>query len=354
MGIYKRKGQYYIDYHVHGRRVREVVGHSKKLAESALQARQGDVVEGRFHLKKHSRTTFAEFAAQYLEHSQTYKRSYHRDQTILVNLTPFFGTSRLGDIDAQAIDRYITQRATQVRPGTVNRELVLLRHLLNRAVQWGKIDKSPWSGGKMLRVENLPERYLSREEEVKLLAACNGHMGPMVLMALNTGMRLNEIITLPWEQVDLEQRVITVLLTKNDRVRKIPINETLTAILRELKASSQSRFVFVYARTKRPVASVRTAWLAALRRSGIAHCRFHDLRHTFASRLVAAGVDLVVVKELMGHSTITMTVRYAHAAPESKLRAVASLDQGTPALDGHKSVTKRISDKLAKYVTHYQ
>ena len=354
MAVYRRKGRYYIDYSVNGKRVREVVGPSKKVAEAALKSRLGEVAQGRFHLKAQSRVTFAEFAAEYMEHSKVEKRSWLRDKTILANLIPFYGTRKLDEIDTQSIEVYKLRRVAQVKPGTVNRELILLRRLLNLAVSWGKLDKTPMQGVKMLRVDNLPERYLSREEEAKVLAACTGHMRPMAVMALNTGMRLNEILTLSWDQVDLENRMITVLFTKNNRVRKIPINDTLLLVLRELKAQSQSRFVFTYARTNQPVTSNKTAWKAALRRSGIAHCRFHDLRHTFASRLVAAGADLVEVKDLMGHASINMTVRYAHSAPEGRRKAVETLDMPAAASDSHKHVTRQISDRLAKYVTHYQ
>jgi integrase len=266
-------------------------------------------------------------------------------------MLPFFGTKRLDDITPLLIEKYKQKRSGEVKPGSVNRELILLKYMLNLAVSWGKLGATPMKGVRMLRVDNFPERILSRQEEEVLLKASCDHLKPVILTALHTGMRLTEILTLKWDQVDLDQRVITILFSKNGRIRKIPINAVLMAIFKGLREKSTTPFVFVVGEAKCPVSSMRTAWLAALRRSGIAHCRFHDLRHTFASRLVAAGVDLVTVKELLGHSTITMTIRYSHSAPESKQKAVAMLENGIFDKDGHFMDTKAISDKLAKYVS---
>ncbi len=173
----------------------------------------------------------------------------------------------------------------------------------------------------------------------------------MVITALHPGMRLGEILALRWEQVDLRQRMVTVLNAKNGKARKIPLNAVMMELLERLKEGSRSDHVFMSGRTRRPVSGMRTAWLAAIRRSGIARCRFHDLRHTCASRMVAGGVDLVTVKEILGHSTITMTVRYAHSAPESKRKAVEALERVIPETDGQFLDTKAISDKLSRYST---
>jgi integrase len=116
-------------------------------------------------------------------------------------------------------------------------------------------------------------------------------------------------------------------------VRRIPVNGILLEALRGLKGKASSEFVFVCDKTGGPIHKFQHAWLNALGRSGIPRCRFHDLRHTFASHLVAGGVDLVTVKELLGHSDITMTSRYAHSAPENKRQAVAVLERRLGAQD---------------------
>lgn len=353
MGIFKVKGKYFIDYRVHGRRVREGVGPSRKAAEQALAVRKAEIVQGRYQFRERHRTTFAELAGQYMPLARVNKRSWDRDQSLLTNLLPAFGARRLDDINPLSIEEYKRQRLEKVKPATVNRELALLRHMLNLAVSWKKLASNPMRDVRMLRVDNVQDRILTKKETDALLRACCGHLRPVVITALHTGMRLGEILTLRWGQVDLGQRMVTVLNAKNGKARKIPLNNVMMELLEKIKEGSRSDHVFVSDRTKRPVSGMRTAWLAAIRRSGIARCRFHDLRHTCASRMVAAGVDLVTVKEILGHSTITMTVRYAHSAPESKRKAVEALERVIPETDGQFLDTKAISDKLSKYATHY-
>lgn len=341
-------GKYFIDYRVHGRRVREGIGSSRKAAEQALAVRKAEIVQGRYQFRERHRTTFAELAGQYMPLARVNKRSWGRDQSLLTNLLPVFGARRLDDIGPLLIEEYKRQRLEKVRPATVNRELALLKHMLNLAVGWKKLASNHMRGVRMLRVDNVQERILTGRETDALLAACCAHLRPVVITALHTGMRLNEILTLKWQQVDLRQRVITILNPKNGKARKVPLNAVMLSLLGGLGKDACSEHVFVAGRARRPVAGMRTAWLSALRRSGIARCRFHDLRHTCASRMSAAGVDLVTIKEILGHSSIAMTVRYAHFAPESKRKAVEALERVIPETDGQFLDTKAISDKLTK------
>jgi integrase len=348
MGIYARNGKYFIDYRFQGRRIRECVGPNKKMAEQALAIKQAEIAQGRFQIKAQHHLSFRDFAATYLDFARTEKRSWERDKSILTNLLPFFGHRNLGDITSFLIENYKQQRVAKVKPATVNREIALLKHMFNMAIRWGKADANPMKDVRLFREDNIQERVLSQDEITRILDSCSDYYRPVVLTALHTGMRKNEIHTLKWSQVDLEQRVITVLFSKNGRIRKIPINGTLLALFQQMKTRASSEYVFIYPNSKGPVPDSRTAWLNALKKSGIPHCRFHDLRHTFATHLVAAGVDLVTVKELMGHQNILMTTRYAHAAPENKRNAVALLDNRMAQLDGHQMDTK---PKLIEYTT---
>ena len=351
MGVVFKNGKYLIDYRVKGRRIREVIGPNKRMAEQALAVRLSEIVQGRYKMARQGRETFAEFSKAYMEHSRANKRSWDRDVTLLSNLLPFFGKRQLSDITPHLIEGYKRQRLERVKPATVNREIALLKHMYNMAMLWEKASTNPMKGVKLLREENIPERVLTAEEISKLLDACTEkYSRPIVLTALHTGMRLNEILSLKWPQVDLAQRVITVLHSKNGKVRKIPINDTLFSMFAALRGKAVSEFVFIYYKTKGPVTVFRNAWLNALKRSGIAHARFHDLRHTFASNLVKAGVDLKTVMELLGHSTIIMTSRYAHSAPESKKAAVSVMDvvvghKGGHFLDTCTKVEQKDSDK---------
>jgi integrase len=143
-------------------------------------------------------------------------------------------------------------------------------------------------------------------------------------MALHTGVRKGELLTLKWDQVNLEQGIISILDTKNHERRDIPMDETAKEILRGIERKGEAVFSNG---DGQGIVSVRAAFDTAVRKSGITDFRFHDLRHTFASNLVMAGVDLMTVKELMGHKTLAMTLRYAHLAPNHKSRAINILDQ---------------------------
>jgi integrase len=153
-----------------------------------------------------------------------------------------------------------------------------------------------------------------------------------VIVALNTGMRIGEILNLRYDQIDLASGVIIVEHTKNGKIRKIPINSKLHDLLDNAKMIGN----FVFGNGINPYGSIKKGFHAAIRRAGIPHLRFHDLRHTFATRLVSNGVDLATVKELLGHSTITMTMRYTHPTPEHKIQAVESLVSNKKwTTDGH-------------------
>lgn len=346
MGIFQKNGQYFIDYYYQGKRVREKAGTNKRDAENRLAIRKAEILQGRYHIKQRSKMTFAEFSEIYMEYAKANKRSWLRDHTSLTHLVPEFGTKKLDEITSRSIEEYKIKRLEKVKPATVNRELVLLKHQFNLAISWGNAATNPMKGVRLLREANIQERILTKDEIARLLSVCSDYFRPIVLTALHTGMRKMEILTLKWEQVDLDNRVITILFSKSGRIRKIPINAVLFEVLRGLKEKATSEYVFICRRTKLPPGEIRTAWLTAIRKSSII-CRFHDLRHTFASHLVASGVDIVTVKELLGHSEIKMTMRYAHSAPASKVKAVAALENSIGEEHGHYLDTKPKTASLA-------
>ena len=187
---------------------------------------------------------------------------------------------------------------------------------------------------KLLEENNRRLRYLSKEECRQLINACDSHLSPMVICALNTGMRKGEILGLTWDDIDLVNGFILLPITKNGDRREIPINTTLRATLEELARGTRERprridipYVFYDPRTCTKYGNVQKSFNSALRRAKIRDFRFHDLRHCFASQLVMLGIDITTVKELLGHKTLTMTLRYAHLAPSHKVKAVDVLDK---------------------------
>jgi len=360
MAIFKKNGNWYIDYYCDLVRFRQKIGPSKKQAEQMLAIRQAEILQGRFDIKAHRKSVlFKELTEHYLEYSKATKRSYKRDGNSIKHLLAFFGSYRINQIKTEMVERYKIQRRNEImtRPkylgrdprdipmATINREVVCLKHMFNMGIKWGKAEHNPVKGVKLFKEDNVVERLLSDMDVDALLAASSEHLKDIILIALNTGMRLGEILNLKWEQVDLHQDYITVIRTKSGKQRKIPINQTVHNLLIDHPRDG----IFIFHRDGKPYGAVKTAFNNALRRSGVGYCRFHDLRHTFATKLVLSGVSLPVVKELLGHASIETTMRYAHPTPESKKQAVAMLDWQKVALDRHylDTGTSSAGDRLA-------
>ena len=160
-----------------------------------------------------------------------------------------------------------------------------------------------------------------------MLAQCKEPLKPLVVTALHTGFRKSELLAHTWEDIDFERRIVTVraAYAKNGESRSVPINDVLHATLEEVRIKTQGEGPVFRSRAGTPYRSFRTAFQRAVRLAAISDFTFHDLRHTFASRLAMAGVDLPTVKELMGHKDIAMTLRYTHLSSGHKLEAISKL-----------------------------
>lgn len=346
MAIFKKNEKWYIDYYFEGRRVRECVGVNKKVAEQALAIRKAEITQGKYNFKQNKASIkFEDFTEAYLEYSKANKKSYGRDVSCIKALSSYFKEKRLSEIAPWQIEKYKVKRAGEVAQSTVNRELECLKHMFTMAIKWGKAIINPVKEVKFFRVDNISLRVLTNEEEQRLLDNSSDHLKPIIITALNAGMRLGEILVLTWDKIDFDERTITVEYTKNREYRIMPMNQYLTETLKSVKKVSS----YVFCKDdKLPYGSIKTAFKNAIRRSGILHCRFHDLRHTFATRLVMRGVDLVTVQQLLGHKSIAMTMRYSHPTPEHKRRAVELLEIAT---DGHYMDTKAERDKALISIT---
>ena len=179
---------------------------------------------------------------------------------------------------------------------------------------------------RFLKENNKRLRFLDVNECKRLISCCSKHLKPIVITALNTGMRRGEILSLKWEQVDLKHGYISLRDTKSGEGRDIPINNTLERLFKEMPHSIESIYVFT-GKDGDPYKGVKRSYNTALRNAEIYGATFHSLRHTFASQLIMAGVDLTSVQELLGHKSLNMTLRYAHLAPEHKTKAVKKLDE---------------------------
>jgi len=315
-----------------GKRKYKVVQHARTREEAllALESERRRVFANEYGLSQKAKdVTFFNIAVQYLEnYAKVNNRAWKRDKDCLKNMKAFFGNCCLKDITPFQIEKYKAHRLHQgVKPGTVNRELSVLKRVFNLAIDWNMAEENPVRRVKFFQQPEPKERILSEGEERKLISASSEHLRPIIITALNTGMRLGEILSLKWRQINLRKREIEVIKTKSGRKRVIPINDVLFEILNGLKREDEFVFIYRDSRTNRPrpVKSIRHSFTNACRRAEIKGLTFHDLRHTFASRLVEKGIDLITVKELLGHSSVKTTERYTHTLKKEKERAVETL-----------------------------
>ncbi len=323
MGTFKRGKKWYIEYRYKGKRIRETVSESKAVADAALRKRLTQIAEDRFlDRKKEKLIKLEDFAKLYMQnYSRPNKLSFSRDQICINHLLGHFKGQYLTEINVFDVEDYKRIRLKKVKPPTVNHELKCLKAMLNKAMEWGIINEYPLSRIKLLKTENKRLRFLELEEIERLVSACEGNIAAIVTLALHTGMRRGEILSLKWRDVDFNHRLITLLRTKNGEKREIHMNDIVYDTLLAHPRNKRSQYVFSYKNGKQ-IRDIRGSFEQALKRAGITDFRFHDLRHTFASHLVMAGIDLTTVQELMGHKSYLMTLRYAHLSPRHKKAAV--------------------------------
>jgi len=326
-----------------GKRVRKVA-RLAQTEEEALIVLQDEIqraFDREYSLKRENeKAKFFEFANVYLEnYAKLKKRSWESDQKYLRSqLIPFFGEMELSEISPLHVNKFMVKRQGDgVRNSTINRELTVLKKMLNLAIEWQyDIRINPVKKGNFFSEEEYRrDRVLSEEEEKRLFRTAAPHLRPILTCALRTGMRYSEILSLKWENCDLSEREITIRAesNKSGKKRVIPIGNRLHSelvILWELNRE-KSEYAFLYLDTKtgkqRPVKTVRKAFVNACRRAGIEDFRFHDLRHTFGSRLVSRGADPVSVKDILGHANLRTTEVYLHSSMKRMREAVALLDE---------------------------
>jgi integrase len=323
---------YWIRYAgIDGRIIRESSGSRVfKDAETLHIQRKQTVKEGKQpEIKRIVNHTFNELVQQYLIWAER-QRSFRSKRGFIKQLAEAFGNLPLRRFNSMLIEQYQTERLQKGnKPATVNRLLATLKHMFTKAVEWDMVEDETLKRvrkAKLLEENNKRLRYLSKEECQNLVACCDKHLRPIVITALNTGMRKGEILGLRWESVDLRHGFILLEQTKNGERREIPINDSMRSTFQNVIRRLDVPCVFHDPATGKPYQDVKRSFKTALKRAEIKNFHFHDLRHTFASHLVMAGVDIATVKELLGHKTLTMTLRYAHLAPAHKAKAVEVLD----------------------------
>lgn len=338
MGLYKRKDSqvWWLSFCAGGRQHRvSSETDNRELAQRILRSIEGKVAEGKWFPETKTEQveySFAELADRYSAWAEGRQRAYECwKRYVIKQLVRRFGHMKLHMFNTRLLEQFQSERLKKGnKPATVNRLIAVISHMFTKALDWEMLERAKVSS---IRVKMLPEnnrrlRYLSRDECETLINACEPHLRPIVITALNAGMRRGEILGLQWDKhIDLKHGFILLDITKNGERREIPINATLKASLQGLTRRLDIPHVFYDGASGKPYKDLKKSFATACRKAGIRDFHFHDLRHTFASQLVMAGVDLTTVRELLGHKTLTMTLRYAHLAPSHKVKAVDVLDK---------------------------
>lgn len=294
--------------------------------------------------------TFAAFIEErYIPNAMATKKSAEWEKIIFrTHLLPVFGSLRLDQITRLSVSQLIQKKVNDgYKPGTVNRILANLKTVLSKAVEWeiGGLDKNVAKQVKALRDPPHLDRFLSQEEAERLLHAVRKSHSPMlpfiISFLLSTGARRREALDARWQYIDLDNGLWTIPVTKSGKPRHVPLSTQAVAVLIEAKAAAArlmrapSSWVFPNPTTAKPYTTIFQPWDICRRSVGLADVRIHDLRHSFASALVNRGMTLYDVKEILGHSNIATTQRYAHLSPERLREAVKQAgDHYAMALNG--------------------
>jgi len=350
-GLFKRDCTWYIQYFFNGRRLREAVGESKTEAKAALAARKTQIREGKFFpdKKKEKIVTWDDFLPTFKKWAEQNVRpkSYRCYCNNIDNLHAHFQGKRMSQITPKMIESFKTSRLEKdnVCTTTVNRDLACLKRMFNLAIKWDYAETNPVCKVGFFREKPGRLRYLTKEEIDALLSVCPHYLRNIVEFDLQTGLRRGELFAIKWQDVDMENRMLTVRNTKNHEDRMIPLNDIAVDVLKRIPRQLHSDYVFSSPATKpgSQLIDIKKSFSTALDDAKIKDFRFHDLRHTFASHMVMAGVDLVTAKELLGHKDIKMTLRYSHLSPAFKKRGVdllCSRFQSAPKLPHPEEIKK--------------
>lgn len=338
MALYRRGAVWWMRFSYQGRQIRRSTDMTdRKLAERIYFRVRGLIAEGTWvdTPPPMPQRTVKDLLERYLrDHSAPNKAAltHRRDRSLAAHLLRAFGDIPLDQLRPARLAEYkASRRAQGIAPKTLNDELGLLGHAYKLAMmEWEWVTEIPVLKIAKEKVRNGIERWLTAEEEQRLLAVSPSWLQEIIVFALHTGMRRGEILKLQWSHVDLARRTLTILEQKNGSRDTLPVNDTAMEVLQARAAmrTSSSAAVFMNgAGHPREARNLLRAFYPAMRKAGITRFRFHDLRHTFATRLIQAGVDVYTVQKLGRWKTISMVLRYAHHQPESLRGGAEVLDR---------------------------
>jgi integrase len=343
MAIYRRGKVWWFSFEFQGRRVQESSGFTNKTAALRAEAkRRSELLDRRagFSQKKLA-PKFEEHVAKFLDWSKQQHRAKTRELhgTNCDTLMRFFRGRWLDEITPGMVEDFKLARAREARrnaqdgsivaPATVNRALTTLKKLFHHAEKCGYGVCNPTRGVEFLSEGPGRMRVVSFAEEIGYLAAASQPLKDTAQIILDTGLRSDEVFRIRVENLDFSAHTIFNPFGKTKAARrKVTMTADVMELLKARARAAKGSFIFPSkSGLERHIGSVRKAHDAAVKKAGVEdHFRLYDLRHTFATRAVTAGVDLPMLSAILGHTSIQMTMRYVHPAEEQKRVAVGKLE----------------------------
>lgn len=355
MAIYKRGDVWWMDFRFEGKHVQKSTKlKNKRDAESYERAFRTQLAKGDVGLeRKPNPPTFDKAMAEFLSFAEVEHRSKPNTLRSYKNtsrsLQSFFGDTRIDLVNAAAVEKFKLWRCDQktrprseskrkkgkpkskpkpLAPATVNRELALLKIFFNYFIRQDVLWKNPVTRVKLLKEENGSLRVVSPYEERLYLSEASQPLLDFASVMIDTGMRPGEIAAIHRTNLFLEQGYIYIPEGKTKAAkRRIPLTTRVREILERRAESAETGFLFVTEETEAPITTLKTAHAGAIRRSKVAYFRLYDLRHTFATRFLESGGDLVTLQAILGHSSIHMVTRYAHPTDNHKFEAIRRMEE---------------------------
>jgi integrase len=362
-GVYEKfpgSGQWWICYVDSSGRYRREKAGSKSAAMSLVDKRRTEALQGKKlpETLRRAVVSFPEIARDALEYSKAHKvpAAARADGWHMDTILGWFRERAAADVLPQDIERRLSElgEEEELKPATLNRYRALLSLTYSIAMRNGKVSLNPARLVRLRQENNARVRFLSAEEEKALRSKIRETYSDGEAefdLALHTGLRRGEQYRLRWQDVNLKTGILTIPRSKHGEKRHVPINSTARAALGVLRKRRTGPGYVCPGVEEERERDWRRWFEEAVPLAGVDNFRWHDLRHTFASRLVMAGVDLRTVQELLGHKTITMTVRYSHLAPRHLQEAVERLTVkpiDTPTDTGRFSVPRRANAGIAQ------
>ena len=365
MSVRKKGNKWYCRFQIDGVRYerRCPLAVDERTALQAEKIIATEIMRGNLHYAKADKKATVKDALEILKnHIETNKLSYKNDYYKIEKFREFFGNNRplesitstdINDFKDFMRERVIiekiklpnpdygkkgvrkqfiykeVEKTIKVKDSTINRHLTTISKMFSLCINQDLIKKNPCKLAGKYRETNYKIRYLTPEEEDRLFKAIimpeEEYLRDIISVDLQTGMRKGELLPLTKSQIDFRQGYIDILKSKSGKERKIPISKKLDKLLRTLYAKSDSEYIFPNPATGLPYVDIKKSFNSLLKRANIENFRFHDLRHTVATRMIEKGIPVPVVREILGHAKIETTMRYVHTVPEQKKLAVECL-----------------------------